>query len=492
MENENVIASISKRGDGQIYLGVVGAVRTGKSTFIKRFIENMVVPNIEDEYEKKKCLDEVPQSAQGKTIMTTEPKFVPSSGATIKVDEFTTEIKLVDCVGYVINDSQGFLDEDGNPRMVKSPWYEDYIPLTEAAEIGTQKVIKDHATIAIVVTTDGSITGIERKNYLEAEEKVISELKEIGKPFIVILNAVNPSTPQVTSLANELSESYNVPVIPCSVDKMDERQIRDILKTALYEFPIESINYQIPKWIDVLPNDNEIKRHYLERINQSTGSLSKLKDIDNILHFFEDSEYIEKSYISDLDSSTGTVTVTLNASDLLYKNVLESVIGDNKLTKSSLLNMFVSYKENEEETKNIKTAMKMAKNAGYGIVYPTIKDMKLETPEIVKQGSRYGVKLKATASSIHLIKVDVESTFEPIIGSETQSKEVIDYIMKDYEKDKNSIWQSEIFGRSLEQIVREGIEAKLAMMPDNARFKLANTVTKIVNKGANNLIAIVL
>ena len=492
MENENVIASISKRGNGQIYLGVVGAVRTGKSTFIKRFIENMVVPNIEDEYEKQKCLDEVPQSAQGKTIMTTEPKFVPSSGATIKVDEFTTEIKLVDCVGYVINDSQGFLDEDGKPRMVKSPWYEDYIPLTEAAEIGTQKVIKDHATIAIVVTTDGTITDIERKNYIDAEEKVVSELKEIGKPFIVVLNSVNPKSKEVIDLANSLSDDYNVPVIPCSVDKMDEKAIRSILKTALYEFPVESVNFKIPKWIDILPNDNDIKLHYFERINQSITSISKLKDIDTITNYFEDSTYISKSYISNFDSALGQVTITLDASDELYKDVLKSVIGDNELTKSSLLNMFVSYKENEEEMQNIRSAMKMAKNAGYGIIYPTIKDMKLETPEIVKQGSRYGVKLKATASSVHLIKVDVESTFEPIIGSEVQSKEVIDYIMKDYEKDKNSIWQSEIFGRSLEQIVREGIEAKLAMMPDNVRFKMSNTVTKIVNKGANNLIAIVL
>ena len=492
MKNENVIASISKRGNGQIYLGVVGAVRTGKSTFIKRFIENIVVPNISDEYEKKKCLDEVPQSAQGKTIMTTEPKFVPSSGTTIKVDEFTTDIKLVDCVGYVIEDSQGFLDEGGNPRMVKCPWFEDYIPLTEAAEIGTQKVIKDHATIAIVVTTDGSITDISRNSYLDAEEKVITELKEIGKPFIVLLNCVNPNTDNARSIASNLESSYDVPVIACSCDKLNEKEIKDILRTALYEFPIENIDFNIPRWIDVLPDNHVIKMHYFEKIRNSIIDVNKLKDIDEITKYYENSEYISKSYISDLDSSTGLVTVTLESSNELYHNVLKDIMGSQTLTKSSLLNMFVTYKTSEEELKNIRSAMKMAKNAGYGIIYPTIKDMKLETPEIVKQGSRYGVKLKATASSIHLMKVDVESTFEPIIGSEMQSKEVIDYIMKDYENDKNSIWQSEIFGRSLEQIVREGIEAKLAMMPDNARFKLSNTVTKIVNKGANNLIAIVL
>lgn len=492
MENENVIASISKRGNGQIYLGVVGAVRTGKSTFIKRFIENIVVPNISDEYEKQKCLDEIPQSAQGKTIMTTEPKFVPSSGASIKVDEMTSNIKLVDCVGYVIKDASGFTDEDGNPRMVKSPWYEEYIPLTEAAEIGTQKVIKDHATIAIVVTTDGSITGIERENYLEAEEKVIMELKEIGKPFIVVLNSVDPNSESVKNLAKNLEDEYEVPVIACSVDKMQEKEIKDILRSALYEFPVDNISFKIPKWVSILPDDNEIKSHYLERMNESISSVNKLKDIANMTSYFENSEYISKSYISNFDAGSGLATVNLESSDELYKSVLESVIGENKLTKSSLLNMFVSYRENEEEMKNIRSAIKMAQNTGYGIVYPTINDMKLDTPEIVKQGSRYGVKLKASASSLHLLKVDVTSTFEPIIGSEAQSKELIDYIMKDYEKDKNSIWQSEIFGRSLEQIVKEGIEAKLAMMPDSARFKLSNTVTKIVNKGANNLIAIVL
>ena len=492
MENENVIASLSKRAGGEIYLGVVGAVRTGKSTFIKRFIERLVVPNITDEYEKKKCLDEVPQSAQGKQIMTTEPKFVPSSGANIKVDEFQTSIKLVDCVGYVVKDATGFLDADGNPRMVKSPWYDDYIPLTEAAEIGTEKVIKDHATIGIVVTTDGSITEIDRDSYIEAEEKVIHELKEIGKPFIVILNSTHPDNRETLELAKKMEEEYNVPVIASSVDKVGTNELQNMLKTALYEFPVLNVNVKIPKWIDILKNDNEIKMHYLEKIKEAAFKVNKLKDVDIINNIFMESEYISKSYISNFDSSTGDVTVTLESSDELFETVLKESIGNETITKSSLLNMFISFNENESELKNIKSAIKMAKNTGYGIMHPTLKDMQLSTPEIIKQGSRFGVKLKAKASSIHLIKVDVESTFEPIIGSEIQSKELIDYIMKDYENDKNSIWQSEIFGRSLEQIVKEGIEAKLAMMPDNARFKLANTVTKIVNKGANNLIAIVI
>ena len=492
MQNENIIASISKRGGGGINLGVVGAVRTGKSTFIKRFIENLVVPHIEDEYEKKKCLDEVPQSAQGKAIMTTEPKFVPSSGATIKVDEFTTNITLVDCVGYVVNGAGGFQDEDGNPRMVKCPWYEDYIPLTEAAEIGTQKVITDHATIGIVVTTDGSITEIPRESYLEAEDRVVSELKNIGKPFIIVLNAKDPSSMEAKKLKEELEEKYDVPVILCSVENLNEREINDILKTALYEFSASDISINIPAWINVLPNENEIKKHFISKIRESVISVNKLKDVEKMTSYFEESEYISKSYISKFDAATGEVTLTLEASDELYHKVLTEIMGKEKLSKASLLNMFITYQSGEEDLKNIKQALTMANNTGYGILYPTLKNMKLETPEIIKQGSRFGVRLKAKATSVHMLKVDVESTFEPIIGSEAQSKELIDYIMKDYETDKNSIWQSEIFGRSLEQIVKEGIEAKLALMPENTRYKLSSTVTKIVNKGANNLIAFVI
>src|SRR5574344_1347106 len=289
MEKESIISGISKRGNGEIYLGVVGAVRTGKSTFIKRFIENLVVPNIEDEYEKKKCLDEIPQSAEGKTIMTTEPKFVPSSGAKIKVNNFETNIKLVDCVGYVIPDANGFVDEDGNPRMVKSPWNEDAIPFVEAAEIGTEKVIKDHATIGIVVTTDGSFGEIPRNSYLEAEEKVINELKSIGKPFIVILNSSKPDNEETRTLAREIETKHDVPVMPISVENMSESEIMEILKQALYEFPVLDIEVSIPEWVHILPNTHKIKAHYLDKIRESIVNVQKLKDVDDITKHFEDS-----------------------------------------------------------------------------------------------------------------------------------------------------------------------------------------------------------
>lgn len=492
MEKKEIIENISIRGNGCIYLGVVGAVRTGKSTFIKKVIENLVIPNIKDEKDKKICLDEIPQTAQGKTIMTTEPKFVPSNGATIKIDEFETDIKLIDCVGYVTEKANGFQDELGNPRLVKTPWYEEEIPFIEAAEIGTEKVIKDHSTIGIVVTTDGSIGTLGRNDYLEAEEKVITELKTLNKPFIVILNSTHPNNDATINIKNELETNYNVPVISMDIENMNDIDMTNILRTALYEFPINDVSIKIPEWVHVLDKNNEIKKHYISKIKECVTNIEKIKDVDNMIEYFKDSDYIKEAYISNLDSGNGIVTLNLNSSDELYNEVLKNIIGDVDLSKAGLLKIFSDYTNNKEETESIKNAIKMAKNTGYGIVYPTLKDMKLETPEIIKQGSRYGVKLKAVASSIHLLKVDVESSFEPIIGTELQSKELIDYIMKDYETEPANIWKSEIFGRSLDEIVKEGIQAKLSMMPESTRYKLSTTATKIVNKGSNNLIAIVI
>ena len=492
MEKKEIISSISAWGKGEIYLGVVGAVRTGKSTFIKKVIETLVVPNIEDGDLKKRCIDEIPQSAPGKTIMTTEPKFVPSTGAKITIDDFSTNIKLIDCVGYVIKTSNGYEDELGNPRLVKTPWYDEEIPFVEAAEIGTEKVIKDHSTIGIVVTTDGSIGEFTRGEYMEAEEKVITELKAINKPFIVILNTTHPSNEETIRLADNLTKNYEVPVLPININEMSERDMLDALKTALYEFPVLDVEVNMPNWIHELDNNHKVKMHYLEKIKESMTSISKLKDVDKIISYYDDSEYISKAYISNVDAASGIVTLNLDSSDELYNETLKEVLGGMTLNKSSLLKIFMEYSSDKDETASIKSALKMAKSTGYGIVYPALSDMKLSTPEIIKQGSRYGVKLKAVASSIHLMKVDVESTFEPIIGTELQSKELINYIMKDYETDPSSIWKSEIFGRSLDCIVKEGIQAKLSMMPENTRYKLSNTVTKIVNKGSNNLIAIVL
>ncbi len=491
MEKNEIMKSISTRTGGDIYLGVVGAVRTGKSTFIKKVIETLVVPNIEDEYEKKRALDEIPQSAQGKTIMTTEPKFVPSQAATIHIDEVEAKIRLVDCVGYVIPNAKGYEDENG-PRMVKTPWYDEQIPFVEAAEIGTEKVIKDHSTIGIVVTTDGSIGELTRNDYVEAEERVVSELKEMGKPFIVILNSTHPMLPETERLSEKLTETYEVPVLPISVENMTERDIYNILREALYEFPVAEVNINMPEWIGCLSKEHWLKKIYVEKIRESVIDIDKLKDVDKIITPFQDCEYIKRAYLSDVNTETGVITLTLDCPNDLYGVVLKEIIGVDITSKSALLSLFQEYQIAKKEYDQVKDALAMVKQTGYGVATPTLQDMKLSTPEIIKQGSRYGVKLKAVAPSIHMIRVDVESTFEPIIGSELQSKELIQYLMKDHDNDPASIWKSEIFGRSLDVIVKEGIQAKISLLPDNVRFKLQTTLSKLVNKGSGNLFAIVL
>ncbi len=491
MEKTEIIKNIALRSGGDIYLGVVGAVRTGKSTFIKRMVETLVVPYIEDEYEKKRTLDEIPQSAQGKTIMTTEPKFIPNQAAKVNIDDFSCNIRLVDCVGYVIPNAKGASDDNG-PRMVKTPWYDEEIPFVEAAEVGTEKVIKDHSTIGIVVTTDGSIGEFNRSDYLEAEERVIEELKAIGKPFIVVLNTTHPTLPETERLAESIKEAHNVPVLPINVDQMNEREMISILREALYEFPVLEVKVNMPEWIAILNANNDIKRKYIDVIRESVMEVDKLRDIEKITEHFRSNEVIEKAYLSDVDPSTGIVTINLEAPNALYSDVLRDIIKIDVTSKAGLLSLFQDYEEARREYDQIKYALKMVKQTGYGVATPTLSDMKLDTPEIIKQGPRYGIKLKAVASSIHMIRVDVNSTFEPIIGSEVQSKELIDYLMRDYENNPSEIWKSEIFGRSLDNIVQEGIQAKINSMPDNIRYKLQQTLTKVVNKGSNNMIAIVL
>ncbi len=491
MDKQEIIKNIAKRSGGDIYLGVVGAVRTGKSTFIKRMVETLIVPHIEDEYERKRALDEIPQSAAGKTIMTTEPKFVPNNTATIKIDDFTCNIRMIDCVGYMIDKAQGATDENG-PRMVKTPWYNEEIPFIEAAEIGTEKVIKDHSTIGIVITTDGSIGDFERGDYIEAETRVIEELKSIGKPFIVILNSTHPTLPETVRLAESLKEQHQVPVLPISIEAMNEKDMYDILREALYEFPVLEVKVNMPEWIAILNPDHPVKENYINAIRESVIEVDKLKDIEHITEHFLNNDMIEKAYLSEVDPSTGIITITLTAPANLYNKTLTDIIKIDVKNKADLLALFQEFNTAKKEYDQIKYALKMVKQTGYGVATPAIEDMKLDNPEIVKQGPRYGVKLKAVAPSIHMIRVDVESTFEPIIGSEIQSKELIDYLTKDKDKNPKEIWKSEIFGRSLDSIVQEGIQSKINMMPDNIRLKLQTTLTKVVNKGSNNLIAIVI
>ncbi len=407
MDKSDILRSITQRTNGDIYLGVVGAVRTGKSTFIKKVIENLVVPNIQDEYERKRCLDEIPQSAQGKTIMTTEPKFVPSNSATINIDNFTANIRLVDCVGYVIPSAKGYEDDSG-PRMVKTPWYDEQIPFIEAAEVGTEKVIKDHSTIGIVVTTDGSIGEIAREDYIDAETRVINELKEYGKPFIVILNSVHPMLPDTERIAQNLKSSYDVPVLPINIENMGERDIYSILKEALYEFPISEVRVSMPDWIGCLTPSNWLKKIYIDKIKESVTSVNKLKDVDTINGHFTDCEYISKSYLSEVNSSTGEVTINLEAPEDLYSRVLNEIVPININSKMQVLKLFQDYNETRLEFEQFKSALKMVKQTGYGVASPTLLDMKLDKPEIVKQGNRYGIKLKAVAPAIHIRTIKME------------------------------------------------------------------------------------
>ena len=487
MDKIQILQSLGKKSGGEIYLGVVGAVRTGKSTFIKKCIETLILPYMDDEIEKKRCMDEIPQTASGKTIMTIEPKFVPSNGANINIEGLTTNIKLVDCVGFITKDALGYQDELGNPRMVKTPWFTEELPFVEAAEIGTEKVIKDHATIGIVVTTDGSIGELSRSNYI----KVINELKTINKPFIVIMNSTHPNSFETTSLVNSMKEKYSVPVLPISVEDMTEDDITNILKEALYEFPIDHIEFNIPDWVGVLSPSHPLKQKFIAKMKESITNVDKLRDAENINLTLEDNNEISKAYISALDTDNSEVTITLEANEELYNDILKELVGENISSKGDLLKVFQDLSEGKNEYENIKGALKQVYQTGYGIVLPRVKDLKLEKPEIIKQGGRFGIKLKAKATSVHLVKVDVESSFEPIIGSELQSKELIDHIMEDKDNPEK-IWQSEIFGRSLEAIVQESIQAKLSLLPDASKYKLSQTITKMVNKGSNNLIAIVL
>ena len=491
MDKNEIIKNIGQRTGGDIYLGVVGGVRTGKSTFIKKMVETLIIPNIPDEFEKKRCLDEIPQSAAGKTVMTTEPKFVPNNAISINIDDFSCKIRLIDCVGYIIKNAKGIEDENG-PRMVKTPWYDETIPFSEAAEIGTEKVIKEHSTIGIVMTTDGSIGEFERNDYVEAEERVIQELKEINKPFIVIMNTTHPMLPDTIRLASELKEKYDVPVMPLSVETMTEHDMIDILREALYEFPILEVKVKLPDWIAVLNPSHPVKQVYINSIKESVVEIDKLRSVEDITKHFKEKEEIEKAYLSSVDPATGEVIITLEAPNDLYNKVLHEIINIDVSNKKDLLKLFQEYSEAKMEYDQVKYALKMVKQTGYGVATPTLSDMKLTNPEITKQGTRFGVKLKATAPSIHMIRVDVNSTFEPIIGSELQSRELINHLMKDYETNPSSIWKSEIFGRSLDVIVQEGIQSKINMMPENIRFKLQQTLTKIVNRGSGNLIAIVL
>ncbi|HZW68617.1 MAG TPA: stage IV sporulation protein A [Pseudogracilibacillus sp.] len=492
MNRIDIFKDISKRTNGDVYLGIVGAVRTGKSTFIKRFMELVVLPNIKEEHERMRALDELPQSAAGKTIMTTEPKFIPNQAVSIEIEEgVDVNIRLVDCVGYAVEGAKGFEDESG-PRMVHTPWYEEPIPFHDAAEIGTRKVVQEHSTIGVVVTTDGTIGDIPRSNYIEAEQKVIEELKEVGKPFIVIINSARPTDKQTELLRQQIKETHDVPVLAMSVETMNEHDVLNVLRESLYEFPVLEVNVNLPSWVMVLTDDHWLKKNYAEAIESTVRNIKRLRDVSSIINDFTQFEYIEKAQISNVLMGEGIAEIDLHSPQSLYEQVLKEIVGEQITGKDHLLALMQEFTHAKKEYDQIAGALQMVKQTGYGIAAPSIKDMELDEPEIIKQGARYGVRLKAVAPSIHMVKVEVESEFAPIIGTEKQSEELVKYLMQDFEEDPLSIWNSDIFGRSLSSIVREGIQAKISLMPENARYKLKETLERMINEGTGGLIAIIL
>jgi len=488
----DIFNDISKRTNGDIYLGIVGAVRTGKSTFIKKFMEQIVLPNIEDESERSRAHDELPQSAAGKTIMTTEPKFIPNQAVSINVEDgLDVNVRLVDCVGYAVDGAKGFEDENG-PRMIHTPWYEDSIPFHDAAEIGTRKVIQEHSTIGVVVTTDGTIGEIPRSDYVDAEAKVIEELKEVGKPFIMVINSVRPSSEETELLRQDLVRDYDIPVLSMSIESMTEHDVHNVLREALYEFPVLELNVNLPSWVMVLREEHWLRKSYQEAIESTVKNIKRLRDVDQIIGEFSEYDYIDKANIAGMEMGDGIAEIDLHAPEYLYDQILTEIVGEEIRGKDHLLEMMQDFAHAKREFDQVSGALQMVKQTGYGIAAPTLEDMELDEPEIIRQGSRYGVRLKAMAPSIHMIKVEVESEFAPIIGTEKQSEELVRYLMQDFEEDPLSIWESDIFGRSLSSIVREGIQAKIALMPENARYKLKDTLERIINEGSGGLIAIIL
>ena len=492
MESLGIYQDIAQRTEGDIYIGVVGPVRTGKSTFIKRFMELLVLPNIENEFKRERAVDELPQSASGRTIMTTEPKFIPNEAVEINLEgNVKLKTRLVDCVGYLVNNAIGYLEDD-MPRMVKTPWSEEEIPFETAAELGTKKVIVEHSTVGIIVTTDGTITDIPREAYTAAEERVVNELKELNKPFIMLMNCQNPNDTYSIQMANDLSAKYGATVIPINCLELNLDDINLVFSKLLYEFMIENIEVKFPRWIDGLDINNELKVNLFDAVKKSFSNTRRLKDVSENYLKLQECEEIKKSTIEEINLGTGVVTVNAELNDSLFYNVLTNITGVEIKNEGELFSCISAFSKIKKDYDKMAYAIHEVNEKGYGIVTPGIEDLILEEPEIVKQGSKYGVKLKAKAPSIHMIRINTETEVSPIVGSEKQSEDLVKYLLSEFENDPKQIWESNIFGKSLHELVNEGLQNKLAKMPEEAQGKLQETLQRIVNEGSGGLICIIL
>jgi len=488
----SVLNDIAERTGGDIYLGVVGPVRTGKSTFVTRFMELMIIPGITDIYERERAIDELPVSGAGKTITTTEPKFVPNEAAEITTQAgLTLKARLVDCVGYTVEGALGY-EEDQEPRMVKTPWFDYEVPFEEAAEIGTRKVITDHSTIGIVVTTDGSISDLSRSNYIDAEERVIQELKELDKPFIVLLNSTKPYDADTIALAEELSEKYEVRVLPLDVARMTIEQSYALLEEALYEFPVQEVNIKLPGWVEELDEEFWLREELESSIHEILNGIRKVRDIEGALQKLSDIENVSYVFMEEMNLGTGTASIDITVPEELFYRSLSEVSGFDVAGTQDIMRIMRDLSFAKKEFDKVSSALEEVKESGYGVVTPRLEEMFLEEPELIRQGSRFGVRLKAKAPSLHIIKADITTEITPIIGTEKQCEELVRYMLDEFEEDPTKIWESNIFGKSLHDLVREGIQNKLHRMPENAQVKLQDTLQRIVNDGSGGLICIII